>query len=266
MPKIGYKQTLEHKHKLSIARKGRPISQEQIAKLVASHKGVPSLLLGTHIPEERKHRISETMKGCIPWNKGIKTGSSGFKGKLHTKEVRVKISQAHTGKSSGMKGKHISEEHKQKISVSNKGRTISEKHKKSISIASKGKILSIETKGKISEQTKGKHKGEQSPNWKGGISFLPYCSKFNRQIKKAVRDRDNHICQLCGIEENRRKLDVHHIHYDKSNCYPDLITLCRNCNVKANFNHQYYEQFLMNNLNNRKLLFWTQRTIKDKNL
>ncbi len=88
-----------------------------------------------------------------------------------------------------------------------------------------------------------------------------YCPLFTNKLREQVRIRDGHICQLCGktqVEEGK-KLNVHHIHYDKPNCYPDLICLCRSCNIKANTNRDYWEQFYMNKLNERNLLFWTRR-------
>ncbi len=96
--------------------------------------------------------------------------------------------------------------------------------------------------------------GDTHPNWKGGVSFEPYCPKFNKQLKERIRERDNRTCQLCGIKENGRKHDVHHVHYDKENCNPDLITVCRDCNVIANYNRDYYEELFMKKLEERGLL------------
>lgn len=75
-------------------------------------------------------------------------------------------------------------------------------------------------------------------------------------IKNKIRDRDNHVCQLCGRteKENKKKLDVHHIHYDKENCEPDLITLCRFCNSKVNTNRDYYENLFIIKLKNINLI------------
>lgn len=73
--------------------------------------------------------------------------------------------------------------------------------------------------------------GENHPRWKGGVS--PYPREFNYQLKEKIRDRDNRICQLCDKTEgqNHRRLDVHHIDYDKRNSNPkNLITLCHTCN------------------------------------
>jgi len=55
-------------------------------------------------------------------------------------------------------------------------------------------------------------------------------------------------------DENGQKLSVHHVHYDKENCAPDLISLCWRCNLKANTNRDYYENFFMEKLKERGLL------------
>ena len=109
--------------------------------------------------------------------------------------------------------------------------------------------------------------GENAFNWKGGISYFPYCKKFNKILKEMVRTRDCRICQLCGKKEinnilingENKKLSIHHIHYDKENCYPDLIALCNKCNSIVNGNRKYYEELFMNKLNEKELLFWMKR-------
>ncbi len=108
--------------------------------------------------------------------------------------------------------------------------------------------------------------GCNNPNWNNGSSFSPYCEKFNHRLKETIRNRDGRTCQLCRISEinNGRKLDVHHIHHDRENCYPDLISLCWTCNSKVNGNKKYYEKLFMNKLNDRELLFWTVRYLKEK--
>ncbi|MBA7559106.1 hypothetical protein ES708_00719 [subsurface metagenome] len=82
--------------------------------------------------------------------------------------------------------------------------------------------------------------GEKGPNWKGGISFEPYPITWTRALKKAIRQRDNHTCQLCF----NKGLPVHHIDYIKQNCTPDnLITLCQRCNAKVNYNRPYWTEY-----------------------
>ena len=68
------------------------------------------------------------------------------KGKHHTEEAKQKISIALKGKTTWMKGKHHTEEAKQKISIALKGKTT----------WNKGKHMSEETKRKMSEARKGK--------------------------------------------------------------------------------------------------------------
>ncbi len=152
-----------------------------------------------------------------------------------------------------------------------------EEHNKNISIGIKLKNSTPWNKGKswakeVIQKIKENHANfslENHPNWQGGISFLPYCIKFNKELKKSVRKRDNYTCQnpICKLTQQEsliiydQCLDIHHIHYDKSNCYPDLITLCHSCNVKANSNRRFQEILYMNILNNRKLLFWNRGII-----
>ena len=89
--------------------------------------------------------------------------------------------------------------------------------------------------------------GEKSPMWKGGISFEPYPIKFNRGLKRTIRDRDGHICVLCGKTEteNKRRLSVHHIDYDKANLdRENLVSLCNSCNVLVNTDREYWTMWL----------------------
>lgn len=135
-----------------------------------------------------------------------------------------------------------------------------------------GKHHSIEAKQKMSLAKEGKYKGENCWwAWKGGTSFLPYCHKFNNSLRNEVRKRDDYICQypdclhtqLESLMIYQQSLHVHHIHYDKENCNKlDLITLCNSCNVKANFNRDYWEELYMNLLERRKLLDWKPRNIE----
>lgn len=112
----------------------------------------------------------------------------------------------------------------------------------------------IETKRKISVSRIGKYGGSNHPNWKGGISFEPYCPKFNEKLKEQIRERDNRTCQLCGIRENDNKLDVHHIHYDKENCEPNLVALCHGCHTKTGYNREHWELYFTELLLKRGLL------------
>lgn len=89
--------------------------------------------------------------------------------------------------------------------------------------------------------------GKFNPNWKDGISFLPYPPEFNQPLKKEIRKRDNYTCQRCGklekaeIKEFGWNLAIHHIDYNKMNCKDDnLITVCVGCNSSVNFNRNHW--------------------------
>jgi len=88
--------------------------------------------------------------------------------------------------------------------------------------------------------------GENHPNWQGGIGKLPYPYEFNKKLKELIRERDNYTCQICDIKEKvfYRKLDVHHIDYDKDNLDPrNLISLCQNCHSRTNFKREYWQKY-----------------------
>lgn len=77
--------------------------------------------------------------------------------------------------------------------------------------------------------------GTQNPNWRGGLSRLPYPWNF-REISKRVIQRDHETCQGPECRGIDRRLTTHHIDYNKGNCSPtNLITLCSSCNSRANF-------------------------------
>ena len=189
-------------------------------------------------------------------NRGINHpmfGKSGLrKGVKLTDETKKLISINHAdfkGEKHPMFGKIHSDATKQLMSELKKG----EKHpqygthrsdatKKLISIANIGKTLSPETRQLMSENH-ADFKGEKSPNWRGGLSKLPYCPIWTKWLKEEIKERDNHHCQNPDCK-SINLLGVHHIDYDKKNCSANnLITLCRSCNSKANTNREYWKEF-----------------------
>jgi len=101
-------------------------------------------------------------------------------------------------------------------------------------------------------------RGENHPSWQGGISFLPYCSKFNNEFKEYIRDKFGRICFLCSKPESEegRRLSVHHVNYDKSCMCNDNLTcqfvpLCRSCNSKVNTNREENEQKIKAKMQNK---------------
>lgn len=67
----------------------------------------------------------------------------------------------------------------------------------------------------------------ENPQWKGGISKDPYDWRWNKTLKKYVRERDGSLCQLC---DSKKDLVIHHKDGNKENSIAEnLITLCRRC-------------------------------------
>ena len=162
-------------------------------------------------------------------------------GKHHTKESNQKNRDAHLGK-------HFTEEHKQHISDNNgmKGKHHTEKAKLLISEANSGE----------KNPNYGVHRcGKDAPGWLGGISYLPYCEKFDNNLKERVRDFFGRCCYVCGKNEieNGRKLDVHHVNYNKMVCCNDIkplfVPLCKSCHSKTLKDREYWEEFFTVSLN-----------------
>lgn len=92
-------------------------------------------------------------------------------------------------------------------------------------------------------------KGKNNPNWRGGILLNIYSKDWKECLKNIIKERDDKICQICGIKINgprriksnpsKNWLVVHHIDYNKKNSNSEnLITLCDRCHKKTNFNRK----------------------------
>lgn len=120
------------------------------------------------------------------------------------------------------------------------------------------KIVGYFNKGKIrSKETRKKYS-----IIKGGTG-IPYeyaeYNKiiFNNSLKEQIRIRDNYTCQNCNkseiqeIKEINQKLTIHHIDYNKQNCSKkNLITVCKKCNLLANFNRDYWKKIYLSKIIN----------------
>jgi len=136
-------------------------------------------------------------KGYTPWNRGIKTGISGFAGHKHTEESKKKESD---NSPRYWKGKRFSDSHK---------KNLSENH--------------------------ADFRGEKSPNWKGGHSrnreeekdwrlsiFLRdkrFCQKCGMKGKRSIPINAHHILSYTDNPELR---------FDINNG----ITLCKKCHTE----------------------------------
>lgn len=216
------------KHK----RKKRKLSNEHKKKIGKAH-------IGMKHTEESKIKISNSKKGKKLSKEHKKNISKAKKGKKLSEEHKNNISKANVGK----KHRKFSKETKKRMSKSAKSRKHSKETKIKIGKASIGRKHSIETRMKISIA----RSGEKSNFWKGGISFSPYCPKFNNRIKTEIRDKYMNMCLLCGktTDENGMELDVHHVDYNKNQGCNDhsweLVPLCKSCHAKTTMNRKLYE-------------------------
>ncbi len=89
--------------------------------------------------------------------------------------------------------------------------------------------------------------GKNAPNYIDGSSERKYPKEFNNKLKAKIRKRDNYQCQNCDMIDEEHiiiygsHIEVHHIDYDKENSNEEnLVTLCKQCNLRANYNHSYW--------------------------
>lgn len=141
--------------------------------------------------------------GSIPWNKGISRDP----------EIIKKMNDARKNKPPHNKGKKMSLEQRQKLSLACKGRKLSEEAKRKISKATKGRKLTEEHKRKIAEANKGTpktmtEKRRQSDIEKGlrarGKPKQKHSEETRKKISKATQRRIPWNKGLKGAQKNSR--------------------------------------------------------------
>jgi hypothetical protein len=181
-------------------------------------------------------------------------------GKTHSEEVREKLRQLKLGT-------HVSDFVKQRVKEVHTGKLVSDETKGKMREARWGKKLNDITKEKIRGQMKERWKnkeyrmnqiqkriGENNPRWLGGLSYNGYDSEFNRPFKRMIRKRDNYICLLCNIHQEKlsRSLQVHHIDYNKKLCIlQNCVSLCQHCHNLTNLNRKYWTKFFQDLLSKK---------------
>ena len=163
---------------------------------------------------------------------------------LHCKEERVLTKTLH---SSEYPKRTFTQEHRKNLSDAkkgrpspNKGKQMSDEQKRKLSLAAQN--CSLDTRKKLSDA----HRGERHYNWRGGVSYEPYCIKFNAEFKERVREFFGRKCVECGVPENGRRLCVHHVNFRKDACCdesvkPLFVPLCQKCHSKTTYNRSYWE-------------------------
>jgi hypothetical protein len=97
-------------------------------------------------------------------------------------------------------------------------------------------------------------KGSNNPNYIDGNS-IKYSEDWNSSLKEKIRNRDEDICQNCGMTKEEHlivygvNLSVHHIDYNKENCNEyNLISLCLACHLRSNSNRNYWQKHYENKI------------------
>ena len=224
--------TEEHCKYISDSRKGMHMSNETRLKISEATKGEKNHFYGKKHSKETKEKLSMLAKERFK-----NPENNPFYGKHHTKETKEKMSEKalhrdeETIEKMRIAARNPSDETKLKMSNAAKNRT--EEHNRRIGITQKKRLKNP----------------ENHPNWQGGISFEPYCILFNNEFKERVRDYFNRCCYVCGKNEidNKAKLCVHHVTYNKETCCDDsrplFVPLCRSCHSITNYEREYWEEF-----------------------
>lgn len=85
--------------------------------------------------------------------------------------------------------------------------------------------------------------------WYGNVKHLDYippqyCEKWTPEFKERVRAFFGYKCVKCGEKQNGKKLDVHHVYYNKKACCDNtprvLVALCHACHSKTTSGDRSY--------------------------
>lgn len=120
-----------------------------------------------------------------------------------------------------------------------------------------GVILNYKTNPLTREKQSKAVAGSKSYLWRGGNKD-GYPEGWTPHFRKTIRERDKHLCRICGKtkEENKQELSVHHIDYVKKNLsYLNLVSTCRSCNSRFNQNEKYWTRILTKFMHQKKYKF-----------
>lgn len=181
---------------------------------------------------------------------------------------------------SSMKKKKLSEDHKEKLRIAgfkqtttdqkrekcrlnNLGKPKSKEHREKLSVAKTGQKPSEETiaKYRIRKQQLAtdpdylRHNSEsvilaKNEIWYGGVKYFEdnlYCELWTAELRERCRAFFGYLCFECGTPQGKRKLGVHHVHYNKKTCCDgsprDIVPLCQECHGKTTSgDRKYWEQ------------------------
>ena len=239
------------------ARIGRHNSKEMRRNISLGHGGTGIL----------KELVSiECLCGCGQLTTKGHRFISGHSARVSSEETREKQRQA-------VLGRPVSEVTREKLRVANTGKKRSAEIRQQLSLSRLGQVHSEESikrqvislskfyddpenrerqskimkevnrlNPSIGQRMSERRKGAGSAFYIDGRCSgdnYSYSEDFKERLKELVRDRDGRQCQLCFVDEKetKKKLDVHHINYDRKNSeLSNLISLCHPCHSKTNCN------------------------------
>jgi len=238
----GHHHSEEVRAKISAARSGTHASPETCAKMSATRTGRPSNWLGHHHSDETKAKLSALRSGIATYRPGY----------THSAETRAKLSAATRGKPKPHAGHPVTPETRAKIAATMTGKPHPcSRHSRGHTPESRAKIFATLLNHTVTPETLAKISGENGSNWRGGISFEPYCPKWNDDLRRRIRAAFDHRCLMCGKPqaEERRLLSCHHVEYRKTACCDGkpvqfASLCCRHHNMTTNGDRQRWENML----------------------
>lgn len=259
-PHKGVPRSPETRSKMSASRMGKTPSEQTRKRLSESKTGKNNPNYGKHPSEETRQKMSiaqskaqkgkqvseETREKISEALKGMFIGENNpFYGKHHTPETRAKLSE--------MSSKHRHTlETKQKLRMAGFKRTQTPEARAKVAKAQIGNKHGLGTRRTLETRAKqsAAQRGERGSNWRGGISFEPYCPKFNNDLRRRIRAFFEYQCVLCGktTEENKRQLSCHHVEYNKAACCDGepvhFAALCHVHHLKTNSDRERWESMI----------------------
>jgi hypothetical protein len=190
---------------MSLARKGRPHSQEAVEK--------QRLSMLAHFQKHPRVGI------------------------LHSQASKDKLSRT-------LKGKPFTEKHKAAMRAHMLAFLQTPRGKLHADML-RQRRLGCKATPEVRAQMSLNRRGEKNANYVHGMARFPYPVDFSVWLKRKIRKRDGHACRLCGMPENGYDLHAHHIDYDKhNNDEANLISLCVSCHTKTNYNRPFWRVLL----------------------
>jgi len=129
------------------------------------------------------------------------------KGRRPTEIKKAPLTEEHKRKlSESQKGKKLSEEHKRKISKTQKGRKMSEEHRRKISESGKGKTHSQESRKRMSDAKKGKKLPPRTEETKRKISEANRGKVVSAETRRKLSDANKGKKRAPFTDEHKRKI------------------------------------------------------------